>query len=42
MVGYHLVNTLSPHGYVSRGICKTLNNELKKIDEHKEIIFEEK
>ena len=41
MVGYHLVNTLSPHGYVSRGICKTLNNELKKIDEHKEIIFVE-
>jgi len=38
MVGYALKNTLSPHGTVSRGICKvTPSGLLKTVEEHTEI-----
>lgn len=38
MVGYALKNTLSPHGTVSRGVCKTTpSGMLKTVDEHTEI-----
>lgn len=38
MVGYALKNTLSPHGTVSRGICKvTPTGLLKTVEEHTEI-----
>jgi dTDP-glucose pyrophosphorylase len=28
LVGYQLANTLSPHGYVTRGVCESSNGEL--------------
>ncbi len=34
MVGYHLGNTLTENGTVSRGVCKTENGFLKSITEH--------
>lgn len=38
MVGYRLKNTLSPHGTVSRGVCKTTSKGfLKTVEEHTEI-----
>ncbi len=38
MVGYRLEETLSPHGTVSRGICKTdADGFLESITEHKKI-----
>ena len=33
MVGYRLRNTLSPHGSVSRGICKTVDGYLSSVIE---------
>ena len=33
MTAYHLANTLSPNGTVSRGICETENGYLKKVTE---------
>ncbi|MGJ8696109.1 MAG: nucleotidyltransferase family protein [Verrucomicrobiaceae bacterium] len=33
LVGYQLVNTLSDHGSVNRGICQTENNLLKGVEE---------
>ena len=33
LVGYHLVNTLSDHGSVNRGICQTDNGLLKGVEE---------
>ncbi len=42
LVGYHLVNTLSKHGTVSRGICKADYCEnLIKVEEHREIGYTE-
>jgi len=39
MVGYRLNNTLSEHGFVSRGICQVdLSNYLESIEEHTKII----
>ncbi|CAL2085822.1 sugar phosphate nucleotidyltransferase [Tenacibaculum sp. 190524A02b] len=39
MVGYHLVNTLSENGSVSRGICTTdTNNNLTSITERTQIV----
>ncbi|MCB2222269.1 MAG: nucleotidyltransferase [Bacteroidetes bacterium] len=38
MVGYHLSNTLSEHGYVSRGVCETdANGYLKTVVERTRI-----
>ena len=37
MIGYHLANTLSRHGGVSRGICKTRNGYLSSISETKNV-----
>ena len=34
MVGYHLGNTLTENGTVSRGVCETENGFLKSITEH--------
>ncbi|MDZ8117727.1 nucleotidyltransferase family protein [Pontiella agarivorans] len=38
MVGYRLKNTLSPHGSVSRGVCKIENGYLAEVNERTEII----
>ncbi len=37
LVGYHIVNTLSDHGAVNRGICKIDNDLLKGVEEVVEI-----
>ena len=37
LVGYHIVNTLSDHGAVNRGICQTDNGLLKGVEEVVEI-----
>ncbi|MBQ8681778.1 MAG: nucleotidyltransferase [Bacilli bacterium] len=37
LVGYHLKNTLSQNGTVSRGICETENGYLKKVTERTKI-----
>ena len=37
MVGYLIRNTLSPHGFVSRGICGTTNHHLSSIIERTHI-----
>jgi NDP-sugar pyrophosphorylase family protein len=38
LLGYVLENTLSPHGSVSRGICRTdAENRLMEVTEHKQI-----
>lgn len=34
MVGYHLGNTLTENGTVSRGVCETENGFLKSVTEH--------
>ncbi len=40
MIGYDLVNTLSPSGYVSRGVCVTdKDGFLSHIDERKRIVL---
>jgi len=33
MVGYQIENTLTEHGHVARGVCKTKNGYLESIDE---------
>ena len=33
IVGYRLSNTLSPHGYVTRGVCTSENGKLKTVTE---------
>ena len=33
MVGYSLRNTLSAHGSVNRGLCKTINGNLDSVEE---------
>lgn len=38
LIGYTLKNTLSDHGGVTRGICKTDNGKLKSIVETKNIV----
>ncbi len=37
LVGYRLVNTLSEHGAVNRGICTVEGGKLKGIAEHEDI-----
>ena len=37
MVGYPILNTLSPHGTVNRGICRTDKGLLQTVEEHTEI-----
>ncbi|MEM6885685.1 MAG: sugar phosphate nucleotidyltransferase [Verrucomicrobiota bacterium] len=37
MVGYRLRNTVSPNGYVSRGLCETKDDYLSSIVEHTHI-----
>ena len=37
LIGYELANTLSDHGTVSRGVCKTEQGKLKTIQEHLKI-----
>lgn len=37
MVGYPILNTLSPHGTVNRGICRTDKGFLQTVEEHSEI-----
>jgi NDP-sugar pyrophosphorylase family protein len=37
MVGYPILNTLSPHGTVNRGICRTNGSILETVEEHTEI-----
>lgn len=37
MVGYPILNTLSPHGSVNRGICTIEDSELQTVEEHTEI-----
>ena len=37
MVGYRLKNTVSLHGTVTRGICRTVNGRLSDVDEVKSI-----
>lgn len=39
LVGYHLKNTLSENGTVSRGICETNNGYLKKVTERTKIEY---
>ncbi|WP_269524466.1 nucleotidyltransferase family protein [Coraliomargarita parva] len=34
MVGYPLINTLSEHGTVNRGICRVQNGALQSVEEH--------
>jgi choline kinase len=41
MVGYKLSNTLSDHGNVNRGICKSKDGFLESVEEHTEILIEE-
>ncbi|MBZ4676242.1 MAG: nucleotidyltransferase [Anaerophaga sp.] len=42
MIGYALKNTLSEHGTVSRGVCKTdINNYLKEVTERTKIGWED-
>lgn len=41
MVAYHLKNTLSPNGTVSRGICEVENNYLKKVTERTKIEYQD-
>lgn len=38
MVGFHLVNTLTENGYVSRGVCDIENGELKSVTERTKIM----
>ena len=38
MVGYHLVNTITENGSVSRGVCEIENGTLKKITERTKIV----
>ena len=33
LVGYRLINTLSPHGYVTRGVCESKNGNLTSVTE---------
>lgn len=33
LVGYRLANTLSPHGYVTRGVCEEVDEHLSKVVE---------
>ena len=33
LVGYRLVNTLSPHGYVTRGVCEESGGRLSRVTE---------
>ena len=33
LVGYRLANTLSPHGYVTRGVCETNDDYLSRVTE---------
>lgn len=40
MVGYRLKNTVSKHGVVSRGICKTKDGKLTEVVELQEIALE--
>ncbi len=40
MAGYRLGNTLSEHGYVSRGVCKVENGYLNDITEVREITID--
>lgn len=37
MVGYPILNTLSPHGTVNRGICRIQDSQLQTVEEHTEI-----
>lgn len=37
MVGFRLINTLTENGYVSRGVCKVENGNLKDVTEHTKI-----
>ena len=37
MSGYKLINTLSEHGSVSRGVCKVKDNYLETVEEHTHI-----
>lgn len=37
MCGYKLINTLSEHGSVSRGVCTVKDNYLKTVEEHTHI-----
>lgn len=39
LVGYHLKNTLSPNGTVSRGVCEIENGYLKKVTERTKIEY---
>lgn len=42
MCGYKLSNTLSPHGTVSRGVCRiSLDNSLHSVEEHTKIGYDE-
>ncbi len=38
LVGYNLMNTLSEHGSVSRGVCVEENGKLISIEEHTQIL----
>lgn len=37
LVGYRLVNTLSPHGYVTRGVCEESGGRLSRVTERMQI-----
>ena len=37
MVGFRLVNTLTENGYVSRGVCETVDGKLKTVTERTKI-----
>jgi len=41
LVGYQLDNTLSDHGSVNRGVCKSENGWLQSVEEHTNILVEE-
>lgn len=40
MVGYHLTNTLSPHGSVNRGVCCVRDGNLLNVEEFTEIKYD--
>lgn len=42
MCGYKLINTLSEHGSVSRGVCTVKDNYLKTVEEHTHISISDK
>jgi len=41
LIAYRLENTLSDHGSVNRGVCRSVNGLLDSVEEHTDILIEE-